>query len=157
VPRFEEKIATMPRTRKSAHRPANAQSTLSFNNRVTKSSASAQRAEAAASSKKLEQIEDTVLSEPEVATVQAEAEVEVDDDEAEGDESTIVEEQSQPTRASGKRKVKHDAKDEREVLAEKITDAQVKKYWQREEDDRLAPRGTSHFSPSLPSSLFLSH
>jgi DNA polymerase delta subunit 4 len=141
----------MPRPRKSASRPANAQSTLSFNNRVTKSSTPAQRAEAAASSKKLEQLEDTVLSEPEVATVQPAAEVEVDGDEAEGDESTIVEEQSQPTRASRKRKVKDDAKDEREVLAEKITDAQVKKYWQREEDSRLAPRGTSHFPlSSLP-------
>jgi len=32
-------------------------------------------------------------------------------------------------------------KDEREGQAEKITDAQIKKYWKAEEDSRLAPRG----------------
>jgi DNA polymerase delta subunit 4 len=139
----------MPRTRKSANRPANAQSTLSFNNRVTKSSTPAQRAEQAASSKKLEQIENSVLSEPQITTLVSEADVEVEDEEAEGDESTIIEQSPLPPRASRKRKPKTATsdKDERELAAEKITDAQVKKYWQKEEDSRLAPRGTSTTSP----------
>ena len=32
------------------------------------------------------------------------------------------------------------AKDERELAAEKVTDAQLRKYWRAEEDGRLAPR-----------------
>jgi hypothetical protein len=32
------------------------------------------------------------------------------------------------------------SKDERELAAEKVTDAQLRKYWRAEEDGRLAPR-----------------
>ena len=45
-------------------------------------------------------------------------------------------------------------KDEREGAAEKVTDAQIKKYWKAEEDSRLAPRGNypyplKPFTPKL--------
>jgi hypothetical protein len=35
-------------------------------------------------------------------------------------------------------------KDEAEEKAEKISDSQLKRYWQAEEDKRKAPRGTNH-------------
>ena len=35
-------------------------------------------------------------------------------------------------------------KDEADLRAEKVTDAQIKKYWRKEEEVRKAPRGTGH-------------
>ncbi|KAJ9604374.1 hypothetical protein H2200_011208 [Cladophialophora chaetospira] len=138
----------MPRGRKStaARSAAGAQSRLSFNNRVTKTSAQAQRDEQAASAKKLSQIEDTLSQDDtEVAEVEVKDELATTQPKTEEDDeeetSQTVEEEPEPSRAGARRKVKTvKGKDERELAAEKITDAQLKKYWQKEEDSRLAPR-----------------
>ncbi|KIY04151.1 uncharacterized protein Z520_00843 [Fonsecaea multimorphosa CBS 102226] len=156
----------MPRTRKSATtRPSHSlQSTLSFNNksaRVTKSGSNAQRDEHSASAKKLAEVATDGLKtedEPEVAEVKNESSAapavpgEVEEGsadnlkaEADGDVESdgaeqIEEEVSVKMRSRKKQKAKTAGKDEREIAAEKITDAQLKKYWQAEEDSRLAPR-----------------
>ena len=141
----------MPKGRKSAgtRSAAGGQATLSFNNRVTKSSAQAQRQEQAANAMKLSQLEGTIQeTEPAVAEVEvkdeaATAQQPKGEDDEESETEQIVEEEPEPSRAGAKRKVKAvKGKDEREVAAEKITDAQLRKYWQAEEDSRLAPRGT---------------
>ncbi len=137
----------MPRGRKStaaARSAAGAQSRLSFNNRVTKTSTQAQTDEPTASAKKLSQIDDTLSQdESEVAEVGVKDGPETKSDEEEDEEtSEILEEVPEPSRAGARRKAKTvKGKDEREVAAEKITDAQLKKYWQKEEESRLAPRG----------------
>lgn len=144
----------MPRGRKSAAAKAasGGQSTLSFNNksaRVTKSSAQAQRDEQAATAKKLSQIEDSFQHEerPETAEIKVKDEVQATQPKLEEDDqqetAQIVEEEPEETKpATTRRKVKAvKGKDERELAAEKVTDAQLKKYWKQEEDARLAPRG----------------
>ncbi|KIW86393.1 hypothetical protein Z517_01789 [Fonsecaea pedrosoi CBS 271.37] len=157
----------MPRTRKSATRPSQSlQSTLSFNNksaRVTKPSANSQRDEHSASAKKLVEVADRDRSqtEPEVVEVKNEltseqteegsqdtkAEVAVpsqivEPEEAEQEEEVEEEiEVEVKTRSRRKQKVQAAGdKDQRELAAEKVTDSQLKKYWQAEEDSRLAPR-----------------
>ena len=149
----------MPRGRKAAaaRSASGGQSTLSFNNRVTKSSTQAQRQESIASAKKLSHLEDSLSqqSEPETAEVQLKDELEdTEQVEAEVSEQSeaeqIVEELPQSSRSSVRRKPKTiKGKDEREAAAEMITDAQLKKYWQAEEDSRLAPRGMDSLN-SLP-------
>jgi DNA polymerase delta subunit 4 len=153
----------MPRGRKSAgaRSASGGQSTLSFNNRVTKPSTSAQRQEQAASAKKLSHLEDTLSqqSEPETTEVQVKDEPESTqhegpEDDEHSETEQIVEEEPEPSRAGARRKVKAvKGKDERELAAEKISDAQLKKYWQAEEDSRLAPRGM--VNPVVPASLTL--
>lgn len=146
----------MPRGRKSAAAKAasGGQSTLSFNNksaRVTKSGAQAQRDEQAATAKKLSQIEGSLQHEERPATAEVkvkeepqatEPKLDVDEDD-QPEAAQIVEEDPEEIRpATTRRKVKAvKGKDERELAAEKVTDAQLKKYWQQEEDARLAPRG----------------
>ncbi|KIW33325.1 uncharacterized protein PV07_00182 [Cladophialophora immunda] len=150
----------MPRTRKSATRPSHSlQSTLSFNNksaRVTKPGANAQRDEHSASAKKLAEVADDGLrTEPEVAEVKNESapeEIEEEEDardlktEADQDiEPDAKEEEEEEASLKARSRRKHKAKvaagkDDRELAAEKVTDAQLKKYWQAEEDSRLAPR-----------------
>ena len=143
----------MPRGRKSAATMKNnpgGQSILSFNNRVTKSGIQAQRQEQIASAKKLSDLEDTIHqheTEPEaVADVKVSdhsEEVTIDEDKDVEEGVQIVEEEPEVSKAGARRKkvkaVK--GKDRRELAAEKITDAHLKKYWQAEEDSRLAPRG----------------
>ncbi|KIW87973.1 uncharacterized protein Z519_11558 [Cladophialophora bantiana CBS 173.52] len=139
----------MPRGRKSAtshgHNPL--QSTLSFNNksaRVTKPSAKAHRDEHAASVKKLTELEDDGLkTEPEdvtdgkneLASEETEESPQDLEPDAEPEEEVAVK-----ARSRKKQKAKSEGKDERELAAEKVTDVQLKKYWQAEEDSRLAPR-----------------
>ncbi|EXJ55985.1 hypothetical protein A1O7_08916 [Cladophialophora yegresii CBS 114405] len=142
----------MPRGRKSATTRAasGGQSRLSFNNRVTKTSAQAQRDEEVASAQKLAQIEDTLQQgqpEPEVVDVKVKNEPELGptqrkvEDHEQSETEHIVEEEPEPSKTSARRRVKSvKGKDERELAAEKITDAQLKKYWQKEEASRLAPR-----------------
>ncbi|KAH0848680.1 putative DNA polymerase delta subunit 4 [Fonsecaea pedrosoi] len=157
----------MPRTRKSATRPSQSlQSTLSFNNksaRVTKPSANAQRDEHSASAKKLVEVadRDRLQTEPEVVEVKNELTLEeteegsqdikaevavpsqsVEPEEAEQEEE-VEEEIEVEVKTRSRRKQKAQAagdKDQRELAAEKVTDSQLKKYWQAEEDSRLAPR-----------------
>jgi hypothetical protein len=150
----------MPRGRKSATTRASSggQSRLSFNNRVTKTSAQAQKDEEIASSKKISQIEDNLRHEQpesEVVDVKNEPEVEPTQQKVGSDvqpeSEQIVEEEKEPSKASARRRVKAvKGKDQRELAAEKITDAQLRKYWQKEEESRLAPRGMVTFSALLP-------
>jgi len=135
----------MPRGRKSAARTAPvAQSTLSFNNRVTKSGTQLQRDEQTASAKKLAHLEETInQEETEIAEVKPSpksTQVKPETEDEEG-EDTIVEEEPEPSKAGARRKVRTvKGKDDRELAAEKVTDPQLKKYWQKEENARLAPR-----------------
>ncbi|OAP62696.1 hypothetical protein AYL99_01923 [Fonsecaea erecta] len=149
----------MPRTRKADARPTHSlQSTLSFNKksaRVTKPGANAQRDENSASAKKLAEVAHGLKTEPEVAEVKNESsapeEIEPDSqdlkvedsEEAEPAEQEEVEEEEEvlvKARSRKKQKAKPAGKDGRELAAEKITDVQLRKYWQAEEDSRLAPR-----------------
>jgi DNA polymerase delta subunit 4 len=126
MPTTRRKAAATPSTRN--------QSTLSFNNksaRITKPSQQDTPTTKKAQSKLSEPIQEIEIETPEPET----AEVEV---EAEQDGTGIA----IPVSPVKKRKISKVAgKSEREVSAEKVTDAQIKKYWKAEEDARLAPRG----------------
>ncbi|OAL37685.1 hypothetical protein AYO20_03192 [Fonsecaea nubica] len=136
--------------------------------RVTKPSANAQRDEHSASAKKLVEVadRDRLKTEPEVAEVKNELTTEeteedfqdikaelavqsrdVESEEAEQEEveqeEEVEEEIEVEVKTRSRRKQKAQAtgaKDQRELAAEKVTDSQLKKYWQAEEDSRLAPR-----------------
>jgi hypothetical protein len=135
----------MPTTRrKAAANPSTRnQSTLSFNNksaRITKPSLQDTPATQKAQSKLSEPVQEVDIETPEPET----AEVEVKPEREEETEIAI------PVLPPKKRKTaKATGKSERELVADKITDAQIKKYWKAEEDARLAPRGMP--SPLLAS------
>jgi DNA polymerase delta subunit 4 len=145
-----------PRSRKgkggAATASSQAQSTLSFNNKSARVTKPGNRQDVAASK----------LSE--LAQAQIEEEVTAPEEEEEGtteivEVTTITPEpevQLPSIQKSETKRQKRDAdKDERELAAERITDAQLKKYWQAEEASRLAPRGTYLLSPlRLPLSSF---
>ncbi|KIV87389.1 hypothetical protein PV11_02939 [Exophiala sideris] len=140
----------MARGRKSkGATTSSAQSTLTFNNstRVTKpgtrhdDSKKAPRLSDSAQS----QLEDEVTGIETPEPVEEPATIEVPEPEPES-ESTPVEIAAPGTPAKlassqkPKAKKKSAQKDDRELAAEKVTDAQIKKYWKAEEDSRLAPR-----------------
>lgn len=152
-----------PRSRRSkGSTPTHAQSRLSFNNsaRVTKPGTRQDDSAKRAASK---------LSD--VSQAPIETEIETPELEADDEESQPIEAQATPvleskeidvairdsplkpktTNPKAKKKAVSD-KDERELSAEQITDAQIRKYWKAEEDGRLAPR--SMYPPLLsPPSL----
>lgn len=106
-----------PARRKSGHSSRNAQPTLSFNSkpsRVTKSTASDP------STKKSTKKTETAL----VEAITNDAPV-----------SEVALRQQVKAESAN-------PKDEAALQADKVTDAQIKKYWKREEDVRKAPRGT---------------
>jgi len=130
-----------PRSRKgkggAATASSQAQSTLSFNNKSARVTKPGNRQDVAVSK----------LSE--LAQAQIEEEVTAPEEEEEGtteivEVTTITPEpevQLPSIQKSETKRQKRDAdKDERELAAERITDAQLKKYWQAEEASRLAPR-----------------
>ncbi|KAK5449764.1 hypothetical protein LTS15_008335 [Exophiala xenobiotica] len=143
----------MPRGRKAkgATASSNAQSRLSFNNsaRVTKPGTRQDDAVKKAASK---------LSDPAQAQIEDEVKVTVTPEaEAEPEEATEVQITPEPeskkvdvairesplkpkTTNPKTKKNTVPSKDERELAAEKVTDAQLRKYWRAEEDSRLAPR-----------------
>lgn len=105
----------MPQARRKSAQPRNAQPTLSFNSKPTKVT---KPAIPDASIKK--------ASKAEPALVKA-----------------IIEDAS-TSEAVLQQEVKVEsikAKDETTMKAERIPDAQIKKYWKKEEDVRKAPRG----------------
>jgi hypothetical protein len=101
--------------RKSAQKPHNAQPTLSFNSkptRVTKPTTPD------TSTKKSSKIEPALVE--------------------------AITEHAPTSEVALREQVKTEAakpKDEAALRAEKVTDAQIKKYWKKEEDVRRAPRG----------------
>ncbi|KAJ4562976.1 hypothetical protein HRR88_005912 [Exophiala dermatitidis] len=142
------------------------QSTLSFNNksaRVTKPSA---RPEEAAAKKRLssesaqtqlqEEVTEVQTPDPEKETGESAAEVvEVASEHEPEEESHLIRDTAEadvdvdadaetelqtPKPRARKRIQARPGKDERELEAEKVTDAQIKKYWRAEEESRLAPR-----------------
>lgn len=134
-----------------------AQSRLSFNNntaRVTKPSTRADDASKRLESSKLRdsaqvQLEDEVHEIKSPQTEIKSADVEVTPEPETKDVDVAI--RSSPLKASEplkKTTTTNPVKDEREKQAEKVTDAQIKKYWKAEEDSRLAPRGNY---PSIPS------
>ncbi|KPI38234.1 uncharacterized protein AB675_987 [Cyphellophora attinorum] len=123
-----------PKTRRRAAPPA--QTTLSFKNKVTKTTQQQQESKKRLSDTVKEEIIEHVStpepqsqSEPEVASTEVEPEVEV-----EAEAATI--QPKKKKRVSGT----STSVDSREAAAEKITDAQIKSYWRKEEESRLAPR-----------------
>lgn len=127
------KPCVMPTTRRSTggararQGPAKGQSTISFSNRVSKpgvkqdlkkSTITPKKADEVTAAKSASQDElDEELNTPEVVDIEVEAE------EAEPEEKEEVLEKS-----------------EAELRAEKITDAQIGKYWKAIEAERIAPR-----------------
>ncbi|KIW60165.1 hypothetical protein PV05_00404 [Exophiala xenobiotica] len=141
----------MPRGRKAKGAAAsNAQSRLSFNNsaRVTKPGTRQDDAVKKAASKLSEpaqaQVEDEVraIETPETEDEPEANEVQVTPEpESKKVDVPIRESPLKPKTTTPKTKKKTVAsKDERELAAEKVTDAQLRKYWRAEEDGRLAPR-----------------
>lgn len=157
-----------PRGRKAKSATAsasNAQSTLSFNNksaRVTKPNRQDDAALRKASSKLSAPVQ-SQLEEEAVSVVeeepQAEAhEVEVSPEpEAEGTDIAIRESPRKKKIRKGANTSGLTAKDQRELAAKEVTDAQIKKYWKAEEDGRLAPRGMRNLIFALVLFLCLSH
>lgn len=140
-----------PKTRRARNGPtASAQSKISFNNRVTKPVDSSTSLKP--KSKLNEPAEDIITTEiarqitpePEV-TLKASNKGKGQVAPAESPVRIIP----SPSRAKSKRRARRSLNDsdddfsyqavEREAL--KISDAQIKKYWKKEEDSRLAPRG----------------
>jgi DNA polymerase delta subunit 4 len=148
-----------PRNRKAkGAATSHAQSTISFNSRVVKPSTRQDDASKKAASKLSEpaqvQVEEEIsqLESPQTET----ADVTVQDlDTVDHKQNDVGSSRGTPVKLhKSKSNPKNTAeKDEREVEAEKVTDAQIKKYWTAEEDSRLAPRGMfipkiSQFSPT---------
>jgi DNA polymerase delta subunit 4 len=125
MPTTRRKAAATPSTRN--------QSTLSFNNktaRITKPSLQDTPATKKPQSKLSEPGQEVEIETPEIAEVEVEPE--------QDEETEIAFSVSPPKK---RKTAKATGKSEREVAADKITDAQIKRYWKAEEDARLAPRG----------------
>lgn len=142
-----------PKTRRAGHGPTAAQSKLSFNNRITKS------ADTTLAKSKLK------LNEPaqEVITTEIAKQATPEPDSPQSQSNgkgastkptaTISDSPVRiipsPSRQKSKRRARRSLNDDDEEIsfeaaekqANKISDAQVKKYWKAEEDSRLAPRG----------------
>jgi DNA polymerase delta subunit 4 len=131
-----------PKTRHRAAPPA--QTTLSFKNKVTKTTQQQQESKKRLSDTvKDEIIEHVSTPEPQTQPEPVHIEPEV---EAPAPSSPITTQPKKKKRASGA----STSVDSREAAAEKITDAQIKSYWRKEEESRLAPRGMSPQPHPLP-------
>lgn len=120
----------MPTTRRSTGGararpgPAKGQSTISFANRVSKPVARDDVKKAVVASDKAEKVVTKELPEAEVVPAKVDVEAEPEEEEPE----TLEEPEPVPE------------KSEAEVRAEKISDTQIRKYWQGIEAVRIAPR-----------------
>lgn len=149
-----------PRGRRSkGSTPTHAQSRLSFNNsaRVTKPGTRQDDSAKKAASKLSEVTQAPVeheieTPEPEADELQATPESESKSKEI---DVAIRESPLKPKTTNPKaKKIPVPDKDERELSAEKITDAQIRKYWKAEEDGRLAPRSMYHYLVLLHHPLY---
>src|SRR5690348_12482488 len=137
----------MPPSRRKSNNPATrssnpTQATLSFHNksaRVSKPSIADSTAAKKASSRLSEPAEIQIL---ESTSLPTKPQPEPTEEVATVDVPQPVASESEP---KPKPKAKRAAapRDEADVAAEKITDAQLRRYWQAEEDSRLAPRGNN--------------
>lgn len=145
-----------PKTRRRAAAPS--QTTLSFNSKVTKPSQSDHISSAKSNKKRLSDpakesiVEQISTPDPESGTV-----INLEQEEDEEVKPEPVTSPIQPRKKNRISGASSTHSDPREAAADKVTDAQIKKYWQKEEESRLAPRGT-HCPPRpllpLPSAIF---
>lgn len=156
------------RKAKSTVRGPSSQSTLSFNSKSARVTKPNSRQDDSVSKKLSDPVQAQIKGEvsalqqeePDVtevkATPQEEDEEEVKE-EPQKDDVQYAEEEVEAIVSKGRsksRKKAASAKNERELAAESVTDAQLKKYWKAEEDSRLAPRGMYYACPpSSQSSL----
>lgn len=123
------KIATnhfkMPTTRRSTGRagPTKGQSTISFHHKVTKATTPQDAKKAVLSAPAVAKVEAPVEERSVEEEIVAEPESASEDEEEEAD---VVEPVPQ--------------KSEAEAKAEKLSDAQINKYWKSVESERIAPR-----------------
>jgi DNA polymerase delta subunit 4 len=115
----------MPTTRRSTGRagPTKGQSTISFHHKVTKASAPQDAKKA-------------VLSAPAVAKVEAPAEEKPVEEEIVANSESASEDEQEEAEVVEPVPEKSEA----EVKAEKLSDAQINKYWKSVENERIAPR-----------------
>ena len=136
----------MPPKRKSGGGHAatrGAQSTLSFNSRVTKPSATS-NSSTKDLGKKIAASEQQHSEEPEKVQIVVPPASAAEDDKEEKDISETEEVDIKGVKAEVVRLPKKSIeKSKGEVDAEKVTDVRIKKYWKKEEESRLAPRGMS--------------
>lgn len=148
-------IAMPPKSSRSRRGAAatNAQSTLSFKNRVTKKSAPATHTDVKgkpstrlSDAAKEEIVETVTPTDPEPVSVEVEPEQATTEPQTEPEVVVVA-----PTPRKKKRisTASSAGIDPREAQAEKITDAQISKWWKQEEKERKAPRGTSHYLRQL--------
>jgi len=125
----------------SSHGPAakGAQKTLSFGNKVTKPATAVPYGKDISSpSTKAHPLSKTVNQEPEQeAKVQLEKEVKAELDTGHVDSSAAV---SQQAKAELEAQVEGGDKSEDVIRAEKVSDAQIKKYWREREGERRTKR-----------------
>lgn len=143
-----------PKTRRAGNGPTAAQSKLSFNNRITKP---ADSLHAKSKLKLNEPAQETITTEiarqvtpePELTQSRSNGKGAAATKQAKVSDSPVRIIPS-PSRQKSRRRIRRSLNDDDEDIsfeaaekqANKISDAQVKKYWKAEEDSRLAPRGT---------------
>lgn len=147
-----------PKTRRAGQGPTAAQSKLSFNNRITKSTDS--HLAGKPKTKLNEPAQETIVSE---IAKQTTPEPDSPPTKSNGKGTSSAKPAAatvsdspvriipSPSRQKSKRRARRSLNDDDEEIsfevaetqANKISDAQVRKYWKAEEDSRLAPRGTS--------------
>jgi hypothetical protein len=147
-----------PKTRRS--RGPAAQATLSFNNKITKSHI-ANPLEKTSKSNSKARLSDPVVKEALVEEISEPDPIpalgSIGPLEATSTDDTAKQQAAEPSSPVLRKKkrvssgsVASQSAIAREAAAEKITDAQIRKYWKNEEESRLAPRGKSHsFNPHL--------
>lgn len=136
----------MPATRKSSRNAAAAksstgrQSTLSFNNRVSKAGAAKPTAKDAAAGAATAAAVSPSLTPPPSTKRKAVDVVEVaqNDEDDDGEQEEQEEQEGQEVKAVVA--TEREPKPQAEVRARKVTDAQVKKYWREVEGARIAKR-----------------
>jgi len=149
-----------PKTRRAGAGPTAAgQSTLSFKNRVSKPTDSITALKSAKS--KLSEPAQEIIAEELVkqSTPEPEEQVKPSSGKAKAEQAeSPVRIVPSPARRRKTRRLIDDDDDEitfevAEKQAQKISDAQVKKYWKAEEDSRIAPRGKPHLHRRILFSL----
>lgn len=139
-----------PKTRR-AHPAAGSQATLSFKNRITKAGTSQSPADKRAQAKaaQLNEPVKEVVTEEIARQSTPEPQQEQEQEQAQEEESQ-VNIQPSPSSVKSKRKTPRsslvslsddESYAEAHARAEKVSDAQIKKYWKAEEEKRIAPRG----------------
>lgn len=141
-----------PKTRRAQNGPTtSAQSKLSFKNRVTKPSDSVTSLKSAKA--KLNEPAESIITTEIAKQTTPEPEVSSKGKSQAAPAESPIRIIPSPSRAKSKRRARRSLNDDDDDLsyeaaekeALKVSDAQIKKYWKKEEDSRLAPRGACFF------------